>query len=100
MGKKGKEIRGEKEERDQFKCYYRVCYRIAANFCSQKFLRITNKHAGKKFPDFSFHDKVTMSDHTLYNFLREMVTLSVYFNIKMIVRHYYKRGNVLLSFRC
>ena len=71
MGKKGKEIRGQKEERDQFNCYYRVCYRIAGNFCKHKFLRITNKHTGNKFPDFSFHDKVTMSDHTLYNFLRE-----------------------------
>ena len=46
-----------------------VEYRIAGNFREHKFSRITNKHApGKKFRDFYFRDKVTISDHTPYNF--------------------------------
>ena len=45
-----------------------VWYRIAGNFCECKFSRITNKHARKKFRDFYFRDKVTVSDHTPYNF--------------------------------
>ena len=31
---------------------------------SVKFSRITDKHARKKFHDFYFRDKVTISDHT------------------------------------
>ena len=42
-------------------------YRIAGNFREHKFSRITNT-PGKKFRDFYFRDKVTISDHTPYNF--------------------------------
>ena len=43
-------------------------YRIAGNFCEHKFLQITNKHARKKISWFYFRNKVTISDHTPYNF--------------------------------
>ena len=45
-----------------------VSYRIAGNFCVHKFSRITNKHTRKKFRDFYFRNKVTVSDHTPSNF--------------------------------
>ena len=45
-------------------------YCIARNFLEHQFSRITNtnKHARKKFHPFCFCNKVTMSDHTAYNF--------------------------------
>ena len=42
-------------------------YRIWGNFREHKFLRITNM-PGKKFCDFYFCDKITLSDYTPYNF--------------------------------
>ena len=42
----------------------------SGKFSRAQFSRITNKHARKKFPDFYFRDKVTISDHTPYNFPR------------------------------
>ena len=55
--------------RERIRKYWRhLKYRIAGNFREHKFSRIANKHARKKFRDFYFRDKVTISDHTPYNF--------------------------------
>ena len=44
-------------------------YRIAGNFREHKFSRESPTNTpGKKFRDFYFRDKVTISDHTPYNF--------------------------------
>ena len=46
-----------------------IAYRIAGNFREHKFSWVTKKHAREiKFRNFYFHDKVTISDHTPYNF--------------------------------
>ena len=46
-----------------------VWYRIAGNFREHKFSRESPTNTpGKKFRDFYFRDKVTISDHTPYNF--------------------------------
>ena len=52
---------------------------------------------GRKFRDFYFRDKVTISDHTPYKSHMEMVTLSVYFNIKMTVRCYHAYQSVSVA---
>ena len=49
-------------------------YRIAGNS-----LRITNKDARENVSRFYFRHKVTMSDHTPYNFPHGNGDLSVYF---------------------
>ena len=44
-------------------------YRIAGNFREHKFSRESPTNTpGKKFRDFYFRDKITISDHTPYNF--------------------------------
>ena len=65
----------------------KIIYRIAGNFREHKFSRITNKHARKKkFAIFIFATRSRyLTTHPTISRM-EMVTLSVYFNVKTTVR--------------
>ena len=64
---------------------------------AQSFCESPTNTPGKKFCDFYFRDKVTISDHTPKISRMEMVTLSVYFNVKTTVRRYHAYQSVSVA---
>ena len=52
---------------------------------------------GKKFRNFYFRNRVTISDHTPTISHMEMETLSVYFNVKTTVRRYHAYQSVSVA---